>query len=71
MTKLTADKSLQKAARVAGLAYLLIIVTSIRALWAFDTANSLWKEMTQQHSVTLWLKSYYFVSPLPTNCSCM
>ena len=28
MTKLTADKSLQKAARVAGLAYLLIIVTS-------------------------------------------
>jgi len=28
VTKLTADKSLQKAARVAGLAYLLIIVTS-------------------------------------------
>jgi hypothetical protein len=28
MTKLAADKSLQKAARVAGLAYLLIIVTS-------------------------------------------
>jgi hypothetical protein len=36
MTKLTADKSLQKAARVAGLAYLLIIVTST-PLWAFDT----------------------------------
>jgi len=32
MTKLTADKSLQKAARVAGLAYLLIIVTSILAM---------------------------------------
>jgi len=32
MTKLTADKSLQKAARVAGLAYLLIIVTSMLAM---------------------------------------
>ncbi len=32
MTKLAADKSLQKAARVAGLAYVLIIVTSMLAM---------------------------------------